>query len=73
MALAERELVLRLPKRPGEREERWMQLLGESEAPAVAAAPAPSPGGELEERVARLEREVAELRERLGCPPPDWP
>jgi uncharacterized protein YceH (UPF0502 family) len=73
MELAERELVLRLPKRPGEREERWMQLLGESEAATVAAAPAPSPAGELEERVARLEREVAELRERLGCPPPDWP
>src|SRR4051812_45548938 len=26
--LAERELVARLPKRPGEREERWTQLLG---------------------------------------------
>src|SRR5947199_1053740 len=26
--LAERELVMRLPKRPGEREERWTQLLG---------------------------------------------
>jgi uncharacterized protein YceH (UPF0502 family) len=67
MELAERELVLRLPKRPGEREERWMQLLGETEAPTVAAAPAPSfDDPALQERVARLEREVAELRERLG-------
>jgi uncharacterized protein YceH (UPF0502 family) len=69
MELAERELVARLPKRPGEREERWTQLLGQAEAPmvaTVAAVPDPSPAGELEERVARLEREVAELRERLG-------
>jgi len=65
--LAERELVERLPKRPGEREERWTQLLG-----ADAAVPAPSSdepvetgGPSLEERVAQLEREVSELRERL--------
>jgi uncharacterized protein YceH (UPF0502 family) len=44
-----------------------MQLLGEAEAPTVAAAPAPSfDDPALQERVARLEREVAELRERLG-------
>jgi uncharacterized protein YceH (UPF0502 family) len=66
--LTERELVVRLPKRPGEREERWAQLLGpdtsvpegtrdEPAAPAVSA--------DLEERVARLEREVAALRARL--------
>jgi uncharacterized protein YceH (UPF0502 family) len=67
MELAERELVARLPRRPGEREERWTQLLGEGETPTVAAAPASSSGDPvLEERVARLEHEVAELRERLG-------
>jgi uncharacterized protein YceH (UPF0502 family) len=67
LELAERELVVRLPRRPGEREERWTQLLGESEVPA-SAAPAVAPDGpaDLEERVARLEREMAELRERLG-------
>ena len=67
--LASRELVQRLSRRPGEREERWTQLLGadavRAEAPAVPPSAAePQPG--LEERVARLEREVAELRERLG-------
>ena len=69
MGLAERELVVRLPKRPGEREERWMQLLGGedpatgvSEVVPVAAAADP----DLEARVARLELEVAELRERLA-------
>src|SRR5205814_651375 len=61
--LAGRELVERLPKRPGEREERWTQLLGaEPVAPAghrttphVEHASEPRP--DLEERVARLERE----------------
>jgi uncharacterized protein YceH (UPF0502 family) len=66
--LAERELVARLPRRPGEREERWAQLLG-GEAPATAAPDAVDISAptatDLEERVARLEREVAELRERL--------
>jgi uncharacterized protein YceH (UPF0502 family) len=64
--LAERELAERLPRRPGEREERWRQLLG-GEAPADELAQAPPPPSDLEERVARLEREVAELRERLDA------
>ena len=69
MALAERELVVRLPRRPGEREERWLQLLG-GDDPAAAGSPAPAPAAaanpDLEARVARLELEVAELRERLS-------
>jgi len=48
-ALAERELVRRLPRRPGEREERWTQLLGD-DADVVAALG---------------ERAVAELRRTL--------
>jgi uncharacterized protein len=64
MELAERELVVRLPKRPGEREERWTQLLG-GDAPAEASPAAAATAPDLEERVARLEREVAELRERF--------
>ena len=54
----------RLERRPGQKEERWLQLLGGEEslaAPPAAAAPAPAPEG-LEERVAALEREVAALR-----------
>ena len=65
MELAERELVVRLPKRPGEREERWAQLLGD-DAPSEASPAAAAASPDLEERVARLEREVSELRERLG-------
>jgi uncharacterized protein YceH (UPF0502 family) len=65
--LAERELVRRLPRRPGEREERWLQLLGGGAdvAPDTAAATAPS--ADDDDRLARLEREVAELRERLDA------
>ena len=69
MALAERELVVRLPRRPGEREERWLQLLGGDDPaaePAVSAPARPPVDPDLEARVARLELEVAELRERLS-------
>jgi uncharacterized protein len=64
--LIDREYAARLPRRPGQKEERYAQLIGaeeQEEAPAaVSAAPAdPS----LEQRVARLEAEVAELRQRL--------
>jgi uncharacterized protein YceH (UPF0502 family) len=49
MELADRELVRRLAKRPGEREERWTQLLGES-APrerldTLTPAASPEPAG----------------------------
>jgi uncharacterized protein len=64
--LIERELAERLPRRPGQKEERFVQLVGgdaaEPTAP-LAAEPAPATG--LEERVRRLESEVAELREAL--------
>jgi uncharacterized protein YceH (UPF0502 family) len=66
-SLIGRELVARLGRRPGQKEERYAQLLG-GEVPEAAAAPEPlrvasAPG--LEERVARLEAEVRRLHERL--------
>lgn len=55
-------LVLKLPRQPGAREQRWAHLLcGEPVIPAAATAPAGT-RSDLEERVARLEQEVAELR-----------
>jgi uncharacterized protein len=63
--LIEREYVARVPRRPGQKEERYVQLIGAAED-APAAAPSSSDGSSLEQRVARLEAEVAELRERLG-------
>jgi uncharacterized protein len=69
--LVQREFVARLPRRPGQKEERYVQLLGGDDA-AAAAAPAATPaavpavGNDLEARVARLEEEVASLRAALG-------
>ena len=68
--LVERELAERLPRRPGQKEERYVQLLGgaheaaaDEEEPGVA--PRPAPAAELRERVERLEAEVASLRAHL--------
>lgn len=59
--LATRELVARLPRRPGQSQDRWTQLLGD-EAPSEAAS-VPTDG--LDERVAQLEEEVSALREEV--------
>jgi uncharacterized protein len=63
-ALADRELAVRLPRRPGQKEERYAQLLGgdAEEAPdADAQAPAD------DDRLAGLEDAVAELREEVAA------
>jgi uncharacterized protein YceH (UPF0502 family) len=62
--LAERDLVRLLERRPGERESRWTHLLGD-DAESAPAPVADAPRSDLEERVARLEELVAELRQRL--------
>ena len=61
-ALAQRELVRKLDRRPGQKEERWTQLLGEGEGDAPSVEREPDP---LEERLRRLEERVAALEERL--------
>ena len=70
--LGERALVARLPRRPGQKEERFAQLLGgeAEEGPSGAPGP-PLPVADdrltrLERRVAALEEELAGLRERVG-------
>lgn len=101
--LIERELAVRLARRPGHKEERYAQVLAEDadvddagrESSGAARPPAPGAGAngafaaappardatpgsqgaavralqELSERVARLERELAELRAAVD--PPD--
>ena len=62
--LAGRELVVRLERRPGQKEERWAQLLGGTAAPETTSQPAPG-ASTLEARVAALERDVAELKAGL--------
>jgi uncharacterized protein YceH (UPF0502 family) len=78
--LIERELVAALPRRPGERGQRYEHRLAEAatgeapvhDAPAsAAAAPPPAPASPADDglaaRVERLEDEVAALREQLGA------
>jgi uncharacterized protein YceH (UPF0502 family) len=72
-----RELVARLPRRPGQKEQRFVQLLGGEEPAEAAGAPAreawvATDDGDarveaLEARVDRLEDEVASLREALDA------
>jgi uncharacterized protein YceH (UPF0502 family) len=66
--LGEREYVVRHPRRAGQKEDRFEQVLGESEY-TVEAEPVP----ESEDRLDRIERElgalrgeIAQLRESLG-------
>jgi uncharacterized protein YceH (UPF0502 family) len=83
--LVEREAVARLPRRPGQKEQRYAQLLGGDDANEGASAPAehaPATGAAseeplprddrvaaLEERVDRLEEDVASLRQALESLP----
>ena len=65
--LAGRDLVRRLGRRPGQKEDRWEQLLGDDAEPTEDHAPAaPAPRDSLEDRVAALERAVAEILDRLS-------
>ena len=71
--LSERRLVARLPRRPGQKEERYAQLLGGDTSDDEALAPRadlradePSPVAALTERIGRLEDEVATLRRALA-------
>jgi len=70
--LAGRELVVRLDRRPGQKEERWAHLLGGDVEDAETAAPmqtASRPDDRLaviEDRLARLERAFDDLQTRLA-------
>jgi uncharacterized protein YceH (UPF0502 family) len=78
-SLGQRELVQRLERRPGQKEERYRHLFAadsdEAEEPAaapapVAAVPAADPLVDrvdaLEQQVSQLRAELADLREQLG-------
>ncbi len=75
MELGERGYAMRLERQPGQKEERFVQLLGgtpEASTPAAWGTPAaghlPGPAAaesDVEERLSTLEREVAALRAEL--------
>jgi hypothetical protein len=73
-ALAARELTRRLERRPGQKEERYVQLLGDTQPEEqqldaeVAPAPMPPPvESDFEVRLARLEAAVEDLRARFDA------
>jgi uncharacterized protein len=65
--LLQRELVAQLPRRPGQKEQRYTQLLGGDEAAdgPVPTATQPSPDS-IEARVTRLEERLAEILRMLS-------
>jgi uncharacterized protein YceH (UPF0502 family) len=69
--LAQRELVVRLERRPGQKEERYAQLLGGDAGEEVTATRpvVVDDGGDriaaIEQRLERVERGLDELRTRL--------
>jgi uncharacterized protein YceH (UPF0502 family) len=82
-ALSQRELVERRERRPGQKEERWVQLLGgateetaEAEADSRLEPEEPQPRrddrvAEIETRLARLEHAFDDLLRRLDKVPDD--
>jgi uncharacterized protein len=65
-ALAGRELVQRQGRRPGQKEERYVQLLGGAQAEEQEPVPAPV-ASDFEARLSRLEAAVEDLRARLDA------
>jgi uncharacterized protein YceH (UPF0502 family) len=69
--LAERELVRRLERRPGQKEERYTQLLGGDENQEHGSdferGQTPAVASDVEERLSRLEAAVEDLRARLDA------
>jgi uncharacterized protein YceH (UPF0502 family) len=69
--LIDRELVAELARRPGQKEERFMHRLSEDAEDAETQAAAPAqvvpPPPRRDDRMDKLEREVAELRQEIAA------
>ena len=74
MASHPEPLVRQLPRRPGQKEERWAHTVGcavvedvvAADAPAIAVEPLSARVARLEEQVAALSAELRALKEKLG-------
>ncbi len=66
--LIDREFVVRLDRRPGQKEERYAHRLGEDleDEPAAPAQPRAAAAAPEEDRVAALERRVAALEQEVA-------
>lgn len=63
----EQALTAELPRAPGQKERRWIHLVGDAALAATALAePAPPAGGALEQRLADLERRLERIERELG-------
>jgi uncharacterized protein len=62
--LIRRELVARIARRPGQKEERYLQLLGDASS-ASTVEHEPTVGTSIEARLSRLEDQVAALQHAL--------
>ena len=66
--LVERGYAERLPRRPGQKEERYRQLLGEEEEETPVTRPAEDRLDRIERELAELGAQMQELRKALGEP-----
>jgi uncharacterized protein YceH (UPF0502 family) len=77
MAAQSEPLVRQLPRRPGQKEERWAHLtggaivepapsIGEENVPRAAGEPLSARVQRLEDRIAELANELRALKEKLG-------
>lgn len=63
----EQALTAELPRSPGQKERRWVHLVGDTRIAAAALAAAiPPAGGGLEQRLAELERRLDRIERELG-------
>jgi uncharacterized protein YceH (UPF0502 family) len=63
--LIERDLVTRLDRRPGQREERYRHLLAEGAEETLPAGPPPEESAPGDERIRRIESQLDELRSEI--------
>ena len=74
LASASEPLVAMLPRRPGQKETRWIHLVGEIQEQTAQEVRSPTPVAEsltsrvdeLEERIVQLEAELRGLKSQLG-------